>query len=196
MTLEPITCVHTGAPVASRLLVRAVPSVRPATVKVNSYLSTTYRNFDQVLELRSVRQRVVLCIGDSPSDPWSSAAERSKEKPVLVEFYATWCGPCALMARELPRVQGVFRESVKVIKVNADKYPEICQRLHINALPSLVLLKDGMIFEASRSGLHARPSPQHASLTDSLPCSAQRMSGFVDANHIVSKVQTALNKKN
>lgn len=56
-----------------------------------------------------------------------------------------WCGPCQLEGRELPRVQGAFKEKLKVIKVNTDKYPEVCTRLSISALPTMLIFKDGKV---------------------------------------------------
>ncbi len=63
--------------------------------------------------------------------------------PVLVDFYATWCGPCQMMAQVLEQVHGVMGSKVQIIKVDTDKYPKIASAFNIKALPTLVLFKNG-----------------------------------------------------
>lgn len=63
--------------------------------------------------------------------------------PVLVDFYATWCGPCQMMAGILEQVNAQMKHQVKVIKIDTDKYPEIATEQQIQALPTLVLFKQG-----------------------------------------------------
>ncbi len=63
--------------------------------------------------------------------------------PVLVDFYATWCGPCQMMAGILEQVNAQMKHQVKVIKIDTDKYPQIATEHQIQALPTLVLFKQG-----------------------------------------------------
>ena len=63
--------------------------------------------------------------------------------PVLVDFYATWCGPCQMMAGILEQVNAQMKHQVKVIKIDTDKYPQIATEHQIHALPTLVLFKQG-----------------------------------------------------
>ena len=65
------------------------------------------------------------------------------ELPVLVDFYATWCGPCQLMAKILVQVNAQLKEQMQIVKVDTDRYPEIASRHEIQALPTLVLFKQG-----------------------------------------------------
>ncbi|MBW4579477.1 MAG: thioredoxin [Tildeniella nuda ZEHNDER 1965/U140] len=69
------------------------------------------------------------------------------ELPVLVDFYATWCGPCQMMAGILEQVNAQMKHQVKVIKIDTDKYPQIATEHQIHALPTLVLFKDGQPVE-------------------------------------------------
>jgi thioredoxin len=65
------------------------------------------------------------------------------EQPVLVDFYAPWCGPCQLMANILKDVNAQLGPRLKIVKINTDNYPAIASKHGIEALPTLVLFKDG-----------------------------------------------------
>lgn len=65
------------------------------------------------------------------------------ELPVLVDFYATWCGPCQMMAKILEQVNAQMKEQMKIVKIDTDKYPHIASQYQIQALPTLVLFKQG-----------------------------------------------------
>ncbi|MEM7579315.1 MAG: thioredoxin [Mastigocoleus sp.] len=63
--------------------------------------------------------------------------------PVLVDFYATWCGPCQMMAPILDQVNAHLQGKLRVVKIDTDKYPQIAEKYKIEALPTLVLFKQG-----------------------------------------------------
>jgi thioredoxin len=63
--------------------------------------------------------------------------------PVLVDFYADWCGPCQMMAPILEQVNTQLKPKLRVVKINTDKYPQLASQYHIHALPTLVLFKQG-----------------------------------------------------
>ncbi|MEM8637269.1 MAG: thioredoxin [Cyanobacteria bacterium P01_G01_bin.54] len=71
----------------------------------------------------------------------------SVDKPVLVDFYATWCGPCQMMAPILDQVSSRFGDRLQVVKVDADRYPQLASQYDIQALPTLVLFKGGQPVE-------------------------------------------------
>lgn len=62
--------------------------------------------------------------------------------PLLVDFYADWCGPCQMMVPILEQVNAQMQQ-LRVVKIDTDKYPEIASKHHIHALPTLVLFKQG-----------------------------------------------------
>jgi thioredoxin len=63
--------------------------------------------------------------------------------PVLVDFYATWCGPCQMMAPILDKVNTQLKGRLQVVKIDSDKYPQLASQYQIHALPTLVLFKNG-----------------------------------------------------
>jgi protein disulfide-isomerase len=65
------------------------------------------------------------------------------ELPVLVDFYATWCGPCQMMAKILVQVNSQLKDQMQIVKIDTDRYPEIASQHQIQALPTLVLFKQG-----------------------------------------------------
>jgi thioredoxin 1 len=63
--------------------------------------------------------------------------------PILVDFYASWCGPCRLMADVLEEVKHSIGDQISIIKVDTEKYPRIATQWQIQALPTLILFKNG-----------------------------------------------------
>ncbi|BAU09752.1 thioredoxin [Leptolyngbya sp. NIES-3755] len=64
------------------------------------------------------------------------------QTPILVDFYATWCGPCQMMSGFLDLVKDSLQDQMKIVKIDVDKYPEIASQYDISALPTLVLFKE------------------------------------------------------
>jgi len=65
------------------------------------------------------------------------------DAPVLVDFYATWCGPCQMLAPILEEVNRQLAPRLRVVKIDTDKYPQLASRYDIQALPTVVLFRDG-----------------------------------------------------
>jgi thioredoxin 1 len=64
-------------------------------------------------------------------------------EPVLVDFFAEWCGPCKAMAPALEQVAADMKGKVKVAKLDVDQNPEVTQKYTIQAMPTLMIFKDG-----------------------------------------------------
>ncbi|MCO4292686.1 thioredoxin [Solitalea sp. MAHUQ-68] len=65
--------------------------------------------------------------------------------PVLVDFFATWCGPCKMMSPILDEVKGKVGESVTIIKVDVDKNPSAASAFNVMGVPTLILFKGGEV---------------------------------------------------
>ena len=64
-------------------------------------------------------------------------------RPVLVDFYAPWCGPCQMLAPLLSKLSDTYQGRVDIAKVNIDEAPELAQRYSIRGVPTLMLFQDG-----------------------------------------------------
>jgi protein disulfide-isomerase len=88
------------------------------------------------------------------------------ELPVLVDFYAAWCGPCQMMGPVLDEVNTRLKNRIQVVKIDTEKYQDLATEHRIYALPTLVLFKKG------------KP--------------VQRFEGFLSAENLIPKLESLL----
>ena len=67
----------------------------------------------------------------------------NQDKPVLVDFFATWCNPCKMMSPILKEVKDRVGENANIIKIDVDKYPQAASVYQVRGVPTLILFKKG-----------------------------------------------------
>jgi thioredoxin len=81
--------------------------------------------------------------------------------PVLVDFYADWCGPCQMMVPILEQVNAQLQGQIKVVKIDTEKYPQLATQYQIQALPTMVLFKQGQPIDRIEGAMSAPQLVQH-----------------------------------
>ena len=69
------------------------------------------------------------------------------DKPVLVDFWAPWCGPCRMVGPEVEAVAAEYAGRANVVKINVDEQPELAGRYGIMSIPTIIVFKNGEIAE-------------------------------------------------
>lgn len=67
----------------------------------------------------------------------------ASDKPVLVDFFATWCGPCQTLVPILKEVKDHLGDKISIIKIDVDKNPQIATRFQVRGVPTLMLYQNG-----------------------------------------------------
>ena len=67
----------------------------------------------------------------------------NQEKPVLVDVFAEWCGPCKMMSPILKEVKDVFQDKVSILKIDVDKNQAIAAKYQVRGVPTLIIYKEG-----------------------------------------------------
>jgi thioredoxin 1 len=68
-------------------------------------------------------------------------------KPVVVDFYATWCGPCKVLSPRLDKLASSFTNQIKFVKINVDEAPNLSRRFDIQGIPTLLFFKSGKVVD-------------------------------------------------
>lgn len=71
------------------------------------------------------------------------------DMPVLIDFWAAWCGPCKMLSPVIAEIAEEYSDKVKVGKVNVDEQPELASAFHVASIPTVVVMKEGKVTDVS-----------------------------------------------
>ncbi|GFR50498.1 hypothetical protein Agub_g12763 [Astrephomene gubernaculifera] len=113
---------------------------RRVTAAPSARSNTTRPAFARAAPRRSV---VVRAEAGSVNDDTFKSVVLESSIPVLVDFWAPWCGPCRIIAPIVDEIAGEFKDKVKCVKINTDESPNVASEYGIRSIPTIMVFKNG-----------------------------------------------------
>jgi len=73
--------------------------------------------------------------------------EASRRQPILVDFWAPWCGPCRMLSPVLERLAVAYQGQLRMVKINADHAPKLSQRYAVRSIPAVLLFRNAKLVD-------------------------------------------------
>jgi thioredoxin len=109
--------------------------------RVHSFLPSQFLGGDSPFSSQEV---IAMTVGKVSDASFESDVLKSAE-PVVVDFWAEWCGPCRMIAPALEEIAGQLGDKVKIVKLNVDENPNTAAKYGIMSIPTLMMFKNGEI---------------------------------------------------
>jgi thioredoxin 1 len=110
----------------------------PKPEREGTILLTGISSADDRRHLLTLMNEVILCTDMSTFNDLISG-----KRPVLVDFFATWCGPCKTMSPILEHVKTQLKDAVRIVKIDVDKNQRVAQDHAVRGVPTLILFREG-----------------------------------------------------
>src|SRR5471030_1882524 len=122
---------------------RASPAREPALTApggIHTFASSSSPRFS----FRPIQEEFPMAVGKTSDASFETDVLKSAE-PVVVDFWAEWCGPCRMIAPALEEISGALGDKVKIVKLNVDENPNTAAKYGIMSIPTLLMFKNGEI---------------------------------------------------
>ena len=118
------------------------------TIEINSFFCYTGTNIRIQPSVKLIPKKAYKGGMTDEATQISGISGRESKVPVLVDFSATWCGPCQMMGPVLEQLSAEYEGKAKIVKVDIDESMDLAQKYRIMSVPNMIIFKDGAPVDA------------------------------------------------